>query len=261
MNYKSGISIKLSCAFVAEVGAAIALILLSLTLVPTQLVKSQVPGTEIFNAPPPPPDINAPGNRTAGGKRGCSVMSEQQATSNEKRLTALVPVYKSANPELVFGLTTLSVPTFWFYVPYVTTSTAEFGIENEAGQTVYKKPVSLSGKPGIVSLSLASTAFSLEIGKRYHWYLDVYCSPQQPPVSVDGWIKRVKLNATVKNQLAKATLKQRATLYANNGIWYDYLTAAAELHRLDPKQNDWAKILQSIGLDNLTSEPLVDCCN
>ncbi|MBW4564525.1 MAG: DUF928 domain-containing protein [Mojavia pulchra JT2-VF2] len=253
MNYKSRFSIKLACAF--------ALVSLGFTLVPTQHVKSQLPGTEIFNAPPPPPDIKAPGNRTAGGKRGCSVMSEQLATSSDKRLTALVPVYGSGNAELVFGLTTLSQPTFWFYVPYVTTASAEFVLQNEAGQTVYKRPVSLSGKPGIITISLPSTAFSLEIGKRYHWYFDVYCSPQQPPVYVDGWIKRVELNATVKNQLEKATLKQRAALYATNGIWYNYLTASSELRRLDPKRNDWVKILQFIGLNNIASEPIVDCCN
>ncbi|BAY22943.1 hypothetical protein NIES2100_27070 [Calothrix sp. NIES-2100] len=235
----------------------LALISLSLTLLPTQPVKSQIPGTEIFNVPPPPPDINAPTNRTAGGKRGCSVMTNQ---SNEKQLTALVPVYGSPKAQLVFGLTASPNPTFWFYVPYVTTANAELSLENEAGQTLYKRPVSLSGKPGIVSVSLPSTAFSLEIGKRYHWYFDVYCDPQQPPVFVDGWIKRVELNATVKNQLEKATLKQRATLYATNSIWYDYLSASAELHRLEPKQNDWAKILQSVGLNDIASEPIVDCC-
>jgi hypothetical protein len=261
MNYKSRISNKLVCAFVADVGAAIALVSLSLTLIPTQPVKSQIPGTEIFKAPPPPPDIKAPGNRTAGGKRGCSVMTEELATSNEKRLTALVPVYESSNQGLVFGLTSLSHPTFWIYVPYVTTASAEFKLQNEAGETIYKRPVTFTGKPGIVSLTLPSTAVSLETGKRYLWYFDVYCSPQQPPVYVGGWIKRVELNATVRNQLEKATPKERAAIYGTNGIWYDYLTASAELRRLDPKRNDWANILQSIGLSNIASEPIVDCCN
>ncbi|MBD2196558.1 MULTISPECIES: DUF928 domain-containing protein [Calothrix] len=239
-----------------KLACAIALLSLCCTLP----VNSQIPATEIFNAPPPPPGLGAPGNRTAGGKRGCSVMTEQGDTSNEKQLTALVPVYGSANPQVVFGLTTLSHPTFWFYVPYVTTANAEFSLQNEAGETVYKKPVSLSGKPGIIKLSVPSTDFSLEIGKRYHWYLDVYCDRQQPPVYVDGWIKRVELNATAKNQLNKATLNQRAAIYNTNGIWYDYLTTSAELHRQDPKQNNWSKILQSIGLNNISSEPLVDCC-
>ncbi|WP_166507342.1 DUF928 domain-containing protein [Nostoc sp. 106C] len=238
------ITIKLACAF--------AFILLS----STQMAKSQIPGTEIFNAPPPPPDINAPGNRTSGGKRGC----ESIVKSQEKLLTALVPIYQSPNAELIFGLTTISHPTFWFYVPYQTTATAEFVLQNQVGQTVYQSPVSLSGTPGIVSLSLPSTAAALKIGDRYHWYFNIYCNPQQPPVFVDGWIARIEPNTALKSQLEKATLKQRVTLYGNHGIWYDLVTASAELHRLDPKRNDWANILQSVGLNDIASEPIVDCC-
>ncbi|RCJ40265.1 hypothetical protein A6770_11035 [Nostoc minutum NIES-26] len=253
--------LKLVCTFVADLGAAIALILLCFTLVPTQLVKSQVPEKGIFNAPPPPEDINAPGNRTAGGKRGCKTINKQFTASQEKNLTALVPVYQSPNAELVFGLTTISHPTFWFYVPYVTTASAEFVLQNEAGEIVYQSPVSLSGTPGVVSISLPSTAYSLETGDRYHWYFNIYCNPQQPPVFVDGWIKRVEPNTVLKNQLEKATLKQRAALYATYGIWYELVNASAELRRLDARRNDWANILQSVGLNNITSEPIVDCCN
>lgn len=249
MNYKSRITIKLAGAF--------ALILFCFT----QPVKSEIPRTEIFNAPPPPPDINAPGNRTAGGKRGCESMQKQLAASQEKLLTALVPVYQSPNAELVFGLTTISHPTFWFYVPYKTTDAAEFVLQNQVGQTVYQSAVSLSGTPGVVSLSVGSTAASLKIGDRYHWYFNIYCNPQQPPVFVDGWIKRVELNTVLNSQLKKATPKQRVALYAINGIWYDYLTASAELRRLAPKSNDWADILQSVGLNDIASEPIVDCCN
>ncbi|MBD2164953.1 DUF928 domain-containing protein [Calothrix membranacea FACHB-236] len=252
MNYKSRISIKLA--------GASALISFCFTIVPTQLVTSQIAGTEIFNAPPPPPDINAPGNRTAGGKRGCTIMQQQIATSQEKLLTALVPVSQSPNAELVFGLTTISHPTFWFYVPATNTAMAEFVLQNEAGQTVYQSPVLLSGTPGVVSLSLPSTATALKIGDRYHWYFNIYCNPQQPPVFVDGWIKRIEPNTALKSQLEKATPKQRVTLYANHGIWYDLVTALAELRRLDPKRNDWANILQSVGLNDIASEPIVDCC-
>ncbi|ODG99952.1 hypothetical protein A4S05_35540 [Nostoc sp. KVJ20] len=248
MNYKSRISIKIAGAFA----------LISLCL--TQPVKSQIPGTEIFNAPPPPPDINAPGNRTAGGKRGCENMQKQLAASQEKLLTALVPVYQSPNAELVFGLTTISHPTFWFYIPYKTTDAAEFVLQNQEGQTVYQSPVSLSGTPGVVSLSLPSTAASLKIGDRYHWYFNIYCNPQQPPVFVDGWIKRVEPNTVLKTQLEKATPNQRVALYATHGIWYDLVAASGELRRLDPKDNNWANILQSIGLNYIASEPIVDCC-
>lgn len=239
---------------------AISLVSLCFTLVQAQPVKSEILASGIFNAPPPPDDINAPGNRVGGGKRGCTSMNTQLATSKEKRLTALVPVYQIPNAELVFGLTTVSYPTFWFYVPDVTIVSAEFVLQNEAGETIYQSPVSLSGTPGVVSLPLPSTVSSLKIGKRYHWYFNTYCNLKQPPIFVDGWIKRVEPNAALKNQLETATPKQRVALYATNGIWYEFLTASAELRRLNPKLTDWATMLQTIGLNDIASEPIVDCC-
>ncbi|MGF1938966.1 MAG: DUF928 domain-containing protein [Nostoc sp. ChiQUE02] len=238
----------------------ISLVSLCFTPVQAQPVKSEILASWIFNTPPPPDDINAPGNRVGGGKRGCENIDKQLTTSKEKLLTALVPVYQFPNAELVFGLTITSHPTFWFYVPDVTTFSTEFVLQNEAGQTVYQRPVSLSGTPGVVSISLPSTASSLEIGKRYHWYFNIYCHQQQPPVFVDGWIKRVEPNAVLKSQLETATPKQRVALYATNGIWYESLTVAAELRRIDPKRTDWTTILQAVGLNNIVSEPIVDCC-
>jgi hypothetical protein len=187
-------------------------------------------------------------------------MNNQHGGANEKPLTALVPVYKSKDSGVVLGLTTASHPTFWFYVPYVTTVSAEFVLQNETGKTVYQSPVSLSGVPGVVSLSLPSTASPLEIGKRYRWYFNVYCNPQQPPVFVDGWIKRTELNPALKSQLETAAPKQRVALYATHGIWYEALTASAELRHLDPKRTDWAAMLQAVGLSDIASEPIVKCC-
>lgn len=215
----------------------------------------------IFNAPPPPDDIDAPGNRTGGGKRGCESIHQQPATSKEKPLTALVPVYQSPDAGLVLGLTTASHPNFWFYVPYLTTDAAEFVLQNETGQTVYQSPISLSGTPGVVSLSLPHIASPLEIGKQYHWYFNIYCHPQQPPVFVDGWIKRIEPSLALKSQLETATPKQRVVLYATEGIWYEALSASAKLRHIDPKRSDWAAMLQAVGLNDIASEPIVKCCH
>lgn len=233
----------------------------SATLVqhPTSNSVAQPNTVLIFNAPPPPDDIKAPSNRTGGGKRGCENLEKQLTTSKEKQLTALVPVYGPSNSELVVGLTTAEHPTFWFYVPYLPIASGEFVLQDEVEQTIYQTPISLSGTPGVVSLSLPSTV-PLEIGKRYHWYFNIYCQPQQPPIFVDGWIKRNSLNVALKRQLEKATPKQRVALFADQGIWYDALTAAAELQHIDPKRTEWAVMLQAVGLGNIASEPMVKCC-
>jgi len=213
-----------------------------------------------FNAPPPPDDINAPGDRIGGGKRGCENLAKQLTGSQGKLLTALVPIYGSPDSGLVLGTTTASHPTFWFYVPDSPAVEAEFVLQDKASQTIYQSPVLLSKTPGVVSLSLPSHATPLEIGKLYHWYFNIYCQPQQPPVFVDGWIKRDSLNSNLKNQLEKATPKQRIALLAANGIWYDTLTAAAELST-DPKRTTWVALLRTVGLDNISTEPVVDCCH
>ncbi len=49
-------------------------------------------------------------------------------------------------------------------------------------------------------------------------------------------------------------------LYAINGIWYEALTAAAELRRTDPNDTNWTALLQAVGLDNFAKEPMVECC-
>ncbi len=256
---------KLSCS--------ISLVLLSFMPVQAQSVKPVIlvsPSTLYssrqlneplsFNAPPPPDDINAPGDRVGGGKRGCENLAKQFTGSKEKLLTALVPVYGSPDSGLVLGSTTASHPTFWFYVPDSPTVEAEFVLQDQASQTIYQSPVLLSSTPGVVSLSLPSNAAPLEIGKLYHWYFNLYCQPQQPPVFVDGWIKRDSLNSALKNQLEKATPRQRIALLAAHGIWYDALTTAAELST-DPKRTDWVTLLQTVGLNSIASEPVVDCCH
>lgn len=211
-------------------------------------------GTWVFNAPPPPPDIGKP-KTTGGGSRGCEseAQENQSAPSGEKPLTALIP-------ETGWGLTTAEQPTLWFYVPYSSSLSGEFVLMDEANQTVYQTPLTLTGAPGVVSLPLSSKAARFETGKRYHWYFNIYCKPEQPPLFVEGWIQRVELNPNLKTQLEKATLQERVALYADNGIWHDALTASAELRRTDPKNNDWAALLQAIGRNDVVSEPIVECC-
>lgn len=248
---------------------AISLVLLALMPVQAQPVKpvivvQHLPFNSIrqlsFNAPEPPNDINAPGDRVGGGKRGCEDIEKQLTGSKEKQLTALVPIYGSPDSGLVLGVTTVEHPTFWFYVPYSRALSASFILQDEAEQPVYETSVSLSGTPGIVSFSLPSTSPLLAIGKRYHWYFNVNCQEQQPPVFVNGWIKREELNTTLKSQLEKATPKQRVAIYAANGIWYEALTASAELSRIDAKRTDWGALLQAVGLDDIAKEPIVECC-
>lgn len=209
----------------------------------------------------PPPDQGAPRGTKPGGERGCPSVAQ-------KPLTALVPVAKEADgTQLRWGLTTEEHPTFWFYVPYELKSirSAKFSLRNQAKQTVYETPVTLTGAPGVISISLPSTAPPLEINKWYQSYLfiDISCEPNAPleKDSAQGWVKREALAPALKSELDKATTpQQRAILYAKHGIWYEVVMTLAEFRRTGPKDAEWTKLLQSVGLDAIASEPIVNCC-
>ncbi|HEY9674162.1 MAG TPA: DUF928 domain-containing protein [Waterburya sp.] len=209
----------------------------------------------IFNTPPPPPDIGKPQTTTGGGSRGCESEDEQKqpTSSQQQKLIALIP----SNG---WGLTTSDRPTFWFYVAYSRQLSGEFVLQDEAERTIYQTRLTMTGTPGVVSFSLPSTVAPLEIGKRYRWYFNIYCQPEQVPVFVEGWIKRAEPNPTLNSQLEKATPQQRVSLYAAEGLWYNALSLSAELHRTNANDTNWTALLKDVGLDAIATEPIVECC-
>lgn len=209
--------------------------------------------------PPPLPRRGAPGGHPQGGaSRGnCPVASPQ--------LTALVPILPKTpdRPDVtpVWALTVSDRPTFWFYVPYPLTGdlAMEFVLQDEQGKYLYQTPLAQSGStPGVVSVTLPATVSPLEVGKRYHWYFLIYCTPSNP-MFVDGWIER-KPNASSQPILSR----EQAQRYAANGIWYDALTTLAQLRRQKPKDStltqDWTNLLQSAGLGAIAPASIADCC-
>lgn len=203
-------------------------------------------------------DIGDPGQRTAAGARGgCRSTHNELTASKGKQLTALVPVYGQKDPELVFGETTSSHPTFWFYVPYSSPLPAKFVLQDEQHKTIYQTPILLARTPGVINFPLPSKTALLKVNQRYHWFLNIYCNQGKPPAFVDGWIKRKELNPSLKTELEQATLSQRVSLLATHGIWYDALTISAQLRRHKLNRHDWAAMLKAVGLENIAFEPIV----
>lgn len=223
--------------------------------------------------PPIPPDLGSPGQREGAASRGgCPLM--------ENPLTALVPVTKAASgekqqgklakpaPEFVWSLTAAEHPTFLFYVPYSPPSlkSVEFALQDRDDNDVYRTYVKLPATSGIVSLNLPAASKPLLIGKPYHWFFKISCDPQTTsvPIFVEGWVQRVTPSSTLTSQLKTASPQQRIDLYATNGLWQDALTSLAELRLVNPDdanlKADWNKLLQSVGLADIASKPIVNCC-
>ena len=196
-----------------------------------------------------------PADREGTGSRGdCPPVDVQ--------LTALVP---HGN----LGSFIEPYPTLWFYVPYQASEVAlaEFSLQDEQNNDVYRTNFSLPQTPGIISLNLA-IATPLEINKTYQWYLKIYCTQQElsTPVFVRGWVKRVAIKPELEQQLKEVnTPRQRIALYAQNGIWYSTLTDLAQLRLTSPADTnfnqDWANLLRDVGLENLIQKPIAGQVN
>jgi hypothetical protein len=231
-------------------------------------------GSVAFTPPPPPPDRDAPGNRGGGAGRG--------GRACNKPLIALVPEYQQTLAQgeaitKVWGTTLAEQPTFWFNVPYTRSAIAslEFVLQDNVSPAteLYRSAIVPPDAPGIVSIRLPATLPPLEVGKLYQWFFRVrlQCGssnsatqPQNQKETVYGWVQRVSPDAAFASQLKQATPQQRAALYAQKGIWFDALTTLGELrlsNLQDPRLTaDWNGLLQSVGLERLTTKPLVPCC-
>ena len=242
----------------------------SSTLVQAQSINSNASVIRFVPPAPPSTPVIISGRRQGGASRGnCSV--------TDKPLTALVPAVRKSlkekpgrNPALssyesVWGLTTTSSPTFWFYLPYSFNLPLIFVLQDEQGNNLHK--ISLTNdqtQSGIIKVKLPEKIVKLEVNKKYRWFLVVDCEQDAPP-EVQGWVQRVSVAPALKSQLHKATPQQLVQLYAVNGIWYDALTSLADLRSANPKDAklfaDWVSLLSSVGLEAFANEPINLCCN
>lgn len=208
--------------------------------------------------PPQPPYSEAPSGRRKGGASRCA-----NCNIDEFALTALVPGNHSQS---LLALTIAKYPTFWFYIPHTFAHkpSIEFVLQDDHDNYIYKtilRSPRISG--GIISIPVSQEAVPLVIGKRYQWTLSI--QEQQNSVFVQGAVQRVALNSELMNKLESAKPPQRVKLYAANGIWQDTLTLLANLHRKYPHDtiltSQWITLLQSVGLEDIANEPIIECCN
>lgn len=219
--------------------------------------KSETPKVDLPTLPPGPP----PGGRRYGGARRGSCPDVKTP------LTALVPsTEQPPSVTNVWGFTTEEHPQLWFYLPYTKSSgyPAEFVLlDDETKDSVYKTAIALPSKAGIIKVPIPENVPSLQVGKQYRWFFNVYCDlqKQSTPIYVEGVINRKNLSQNLVKQLQKAQPVQKVNIYANNGFWYDALTTLGELRQTNPQnhtlQTQWRDLLAAIGLGELAIQPLV----
>ncbi|MEH2411453.1 MAG: DUF928 domain-containing protein [Nostoc sp.] len=211
-----------------------------------------------------------PRNGAPTGRRRAGAGRSPECPSSLTRLTALVPGDEGKS---FLASTVAENPTFWFYVPQLpeTMHSGEFVLQVLSGkdvQNVYRTPLTLSGKPGIISITPpAQPQYYLKADKKYHWYFHVYCGDPEKTSDnfyVDGFVQRQVLTQALYNQLKTAKPKEYIAYSANN-IWYDALTNLGQLRRTNPQNatinKDWVDLLNAVGLQDIAKEPIVQDYN
>ncbi len=215
--------------------------------------------------PPPLPNNGIPVGRRRGGT------SRNQCPVSNLPLTALVPgqdTSKQIGQNFVSFLasTVSEYPTVWIYIPQSLNnySIGEFVFQNEAGKDIYRQSLTLPKTEGIIGINLPTKPeYSLEIGQKYHWYFKIYCGEAQPEAAyyyVDSWIQRIALTPEQERKVSNAKSEPYWTYFEQN-IWYETVTILGQLLQANSSdfnlQQDWFKILQSIGLSNISQKPIV----
>lgn len=207
---------------------------------------------------PPTEDVGAPRSAGGGGTRGGGSV-EACVKSKTPPLTVVAP-----NNNL--WTTVSATPTLFWYVPPNNAESANFMIFDNDEEEFYQTTLPLKGTSGVVKLSLPPTV-SLEPGKTYRWRLWLVCDTEGGGLehTVGGVIKRTELNSAQKLQVATARQPlQKVEVYAKAEVWQETLMTLAQLRHERPNdrtiENAWKELLNSVGLNAIADQPLVDCC-
>jgi hypothetical protein len=192
-----------------------------------------------------PPVDGIPGRREGGGSRGGCFMSQIP-------VTALMP-------ESAYGETLSDYPSFYFYLPEIPATSARFSLFDEAGDEIYHAEFQVTGESGILAIHLPSTVGlpPLAVGEYYEWAFSVTCSngdsdDRSGDPYLTGWLKRSEMSPDLAAALAGASGSERASIYAQAGLWYEAIDAAVE-RRLSQSATpaaiaDWSDFLGFVGL-------------
>ena len=198
-----------------------------------------------------------PTHRRDGGSRG----SDDNCVANAEKhnLVALIP-------EKTAGISSSNPMQLFFYVPEINNQkTLEFVLRNEQDELLYEAYLTTEGK-GIVSVEVPDTILSNSSlsDRNYRWYLSMICDRQQRSrdIVVEGWMRQKAIDIATSRQLDSASVVEKAEAYNDRGFWYDALSILAENKGSIAEQpmvrEKWLELLQSVGLEELASQPFVE---
>jgi hypothetical protein len=198
-----------------------------------------------------PPDEGQPTTTTSGGTRPVKLCLEDTGVS-QPSVTPLMPVSASS-------FTVISHPTFFIYIPETAAQNLIFSIRDASENYYYQHSIPLEGKSGIISFQLPEDAPPLALNQDYLFSFTIACTGVASPNDFvwSGQIRRVDLPVNTQN----TNSLELANIYGENGIWLDMLAIIAQAKLEQPNDTNltqnWQKILNSVGLENIAEQPIL----
>ncbi len=179
--------------------------------------REEEPPSETAYKPPP---RGAPGGRVGGASRGTV------------KVTIPLPTIELLAPDGHTGLTTSATPTLYFFVSRPIIWPTQFTISTPTQPNpILEVNVPAPREAGVYSLRTADYHIRLEPGVLYIWSVSVILNPKAR--SRDVVASASLLRTAPDPALETAPPSRRAALFAQAGLWYDAVAAAAETAALD----------------------------
>ena len=211
-----------------------------------------VTSTESPKKPPPttpiykPPVRGAPRGRVGGGTRGPR--------------DSLLGLYVLAPDHT--GLTIKEQPDLYWHLSELTHYPIEFTlIEESAISPVVEVQIPSPSQTGIQRIQLAAYNIRLKENSEYRWFVAIIAdrNSRSKDILAGGFLEKITPSETLQKRLAQEPAEWAPFLYAEEGIWYDALSAISNL--IDAAPNDAtlrrqrAELLEQVGLREISAEP------
>ena len=192
-----------------------------------------------------PPLRGAPSGRVGGGTRGGPGGPDRSVV-----LSVLTPDHS--------GLTTKEQPSLYWFTSQPTSYPIELTVtEDQAVKPLLETRIGSSSQAGIQRIRLADYGVRLRVGVVYRWYIAVVPDPKNrsKDILAGGLIERIEPSENSRTRLSQAGAAQAPFVYAEEGIWYDALSAISDM--IDAAPNDStlrtqrASLLQQVGLQEV----------
>ncbi len=186
----------------------------------------------------------APAVRIDGGSRGSGI--------SLIALNVLAPDH--------VGLTVQDQPSLFWYqsepanVPFVLTL-----LVDKQAKPVLQVKLPDAKRTGIQRLNLSDYHVTLSPGVEYEWVVALVVDPESrsKDVVASGFIQRVAPSADLLARLADSSKNELPCVYAEEGVWYDALTALSDLLEIRPDSTslraERAALLEQAGITNVVA--------